>query len=159
MKGKVKAIPEGFHTLTPALVVRDAAQAIEFYKEAFGAKERRIFYGADGKSIGHAELEIGDSILMLSDEFPEMNIFSPLSPGGGSSVAIYMYVEDVDAVFNRAVSAGATVTMPLMDAFWGDRHGSIVDPFGHRWSLAMHKKDLSEKEIEEGAKAMFAKTG
>ncbi len=137
--------------------MRDALQAIEFYKKAFGARVRRIFYGSDGKTIVHAELDIGDSVLMLSDEFLEMNVFSPQSLGDGTSASIFMYVPDVDAVFNRAVSNGATVTMPLMDAFWGDRAGGLVDPFGHRWSLATHKKDLSQEEIEEGAKATFSK--
>jgi len=155
---KVKPIPEGFHTLTTTLVVRDAVSAIEFYKKAFGARVRGIFYGPDGKTIFHAELEIGDSILMLMDEFPDMNAFSPQSPGGGASAGIFMYVPDVDAVFKKAVSNGATVTMPLMDAFWGDRAGGIVDPFGHRWSLATHIKDLSREEIDKGAKAAFAKT-
>jgi len=159
MKGKVKAIPEGFHTLTTSLVVLDAVKAIEFYKKAFGARVRRIFYGPDGKTILHAELDIGDSILMLSDEFPDMKVFSPQSPGGGTSASIFMHVPDVDAVFNRAVSNGATVTVPLNDAFWGDRVGGLVDPFGHRWSLATHKKDLylTQEEIDEGAKAAYAK--
>ncbi len=156
MKSKVRAIPEGFHTLTPSLIVKDAAAANEFYKLAFGARVRGIFYGPDDKTIGHAELEIGDSKLMLSDEFPEHNVFSPQSPGGGTSASIFMYVEDVDEAFNNAVSNGATVTMPLMDAFWGDRAGGIVDPFGHRWILARHIKDLSDEEIKEGAKEMFA---
>jgi PhnB protein len=155
---KVKPIPEGFHTLTTTLVVRDAVSAIEFYKKAFGARVRGIFYGPDGKTIFHAELEIGDSILMLMDEFPDMNVVSPQSPGGGASAGIFMYVPDVDAVFKKAVSNGATVIMPLMDAFWGDRAGGIVDPFGHRWALATHMKDLSGEEIEEGSKAAFAKT-
>lgn len=154
---KIKPIPEGFHTLTTTLVVRDAAKAIEFYKKVFSARVRRIFYGPDGKTIFHAELDIGDSILMLSDEFPDMKVFSPQSPGGGASAGIFIYVPDVDAVFKKAVSAGATITMPLMDAFWGDRAGGIVDPFGHRWSLATHIKDLSREEIDEGAKAAFAK--
>ncbi len=158
MKEKVKAIPEGFHTLTTSLIVGDAAAAIEFYKLVFGAMlVRRIFYGPDGKTIAHAELEIGDSKLMLSDEMPGMNVLSPLSPGGGTSASIFMYVEDVDDVFNKAVSNGATVTMPLMDAFWGDRAGGIVDPFGHRWMVAKHIKDLSDEEIEEGSKEAFAK--
>ncbi len=155
---KVKAIPEGFHTLTTSLVVSDAVKAIEFYKKVFGARVRRIFYGPDGKTIFHAELDIGDSVLMLSDEFPDMNVVSPQSPGGGASAGIFMYVPDVDAVFKKAVSNGATVTMPLMDAFWGDRAGEIVDPYGHRWALATHIKDLSREEIDEGAKAAFAKT-
>ncbi|MCX9013098.1 MAG: VOC family protein [Candidatus Methanoperedens sp.] len=159
MKAKVKAIPEGFHTLTPTLVVHDAMKAIEFYKEVFGANIRRIFYGPEGKTVGHAELEIGDSKLMLSDEFPAMNVLSPQSPGGCTSASIFMYVEDADEVFNNAVSNGATVMMPLMDAFWGDRAGGIVDPFGHRWMLATHIKDLSDEELEEGAKSMFAEMG
>ncbi len=153
---KTKAIPEGFHSLIPDLVVRDAAEAIEFYKKVFGAKKRRVFPGPDG-SIIHAEIRMGDSILFLSPEFPEMNVFSPQSPGGGTSTSMFLYVEDVDAVFAKAVSAGARVTMPLADAFWGDRTCSIVDPFGHRWMLATHIKDLSDEEIEKAGKAMFAR--
>ena len=105
----------------------------------------------------HAELQIGNSILMLSPEYPEMNVFSPLSPGGGTSASIFLYVDDVDAVFEKAVSAGVTVAMPVADMFWGDRAGAIVDPFGHRWMLATHTKDLSDEEIEGVTKAMFAK--
>ncbi len=157
MKGKVKAVPKGFHTLTPSLIVRDATKAIDYYKLVFGASIRGVFYGPDNKTIVHAELDIGDSKLMLSDEFPDHNVFSPLSPGGGTSASIFMYVEDVDKVFNSAVSNGAAVTMPLMDAFWGDRAGGIVDPFGHRWMVATHIKDLSQEEIEEGSKEAFAK--
>lgn len=153
---KTKAIPEGFHSLTPDLVVSDAAEAIEFYKRVFGAKKRRVFHGPDG-GIVHAEIQIGDSILLLSPEFPEHKVFSPQSPGGGTSISMFLYVEDVDAVFAKAVSAGATVTMPLADAFWGDRAAGIVDPFGHRWMLAMHIKDLSDEELEKAAKAMFTK--
>ncbi len=155
MKGKIKPIPEGFHTLTPNLVVRDAPRAIEFYKKAFGAKERGVMYDPEGKSIIHAELKFGDSILMLNEEFPPMKVLSPQSIGG-SSVTIHMYVEDVDGIFEKAVSAGAAVKMPLMDAFWGDRYGVLVDPFGHQWSLATHKKDLSREEMEKAAKAAFA---
>ncbi|CAG1001828.1 MAG: VOC family protein [Candidatus Methanoperedens sp.] len=151
---KSKAIPEGFHSLITDLVVRDVKAAVEFYERAFGAKKRRVFHGSDG-SIVHAEIQIGDSILMLSPEFPEHNVFSPQSPGGGASASMFMYVEDVDAVFAKAVSSGATVTMPLADVFWGDRAGGIVDPFGHRWMLATHIKDLSDEELEKAAKAMF----
>jgi PhnB protein len=153
---KAKAIPAGYHSLTTVLVVRDSAEAIEFYTGAFGAKKRRIFHGPDG-SIVYAEFQIGDSILLLSPEFPERNVLSPQSPGGGTSSSMFLYAEDVDAVFTKAVSAGATVTMPVADTFWGDRAGSIVDPFGHRWMLATHIKDLSEEEIEKAAKTMFAK--
>ncbi len=152
--GEIKPIPEGFHTLTPDLIVQGAKEAIEFYKKAFGAKEKGIFYGPDGKTIMHAELEIGNSILFLSDEFPMMHAFAPNSPGGGTSVGLFMYVENVDEIFNNAVSAGAIVTMELMDAFWGDRCGGIIDPFGHRWMLATHKKDLTEEEIRQGMSSM-----
>ena len=134
MAKPVKPIPEGFHTLTPQLVVRDASQAIEFHKRAFGAEVRSISHGPDGKSVMHAEVKIRDSILMLVDEFPAWNTLSPLSLGG-TGVTIHMYVEDADAAFKQAVSAGATVGMPLTDAFWGDRYGKLVDPFGHQWSL------------------------
>src|SRR5437870_2833393 len=144
MAGKAKAIPEGYHTLTPHLVVRDGTRATEFYKQAFGAEIRGIHYGPDGKSVMHAEVKIGDSILMLSDEFPQMGVLSPQSRGG-TSVTIHMYIEDADAAFNRAVSAGATVTMPLMDAFRGDRYGQVVDPFGHLWSLGTHTQDLASE--------------
>ena len=154
MAGKVKAVPDGFHTLTPHLVVRDAARAIEFYKQAFGAEEHFRDYSPDGKLM-HASLKIGDSMLMLNDEFPSMKVLSPQSVGG-SSVTVHIYVEDVDRVFNQAVSAGATVTMPLMDAFWGDRYGHLVDPFGHRWSLATHKEDLSREEVRKRGEAVFA---
>ncbi len=153
---KTKAIPEFFHSLTTDLVVRDVAAAIEFYKQAFGAKKKRVFHGPDG-SIMHAEIQIGDSILMLSPEFPEMNVFSPQSPGGGTSASMFLYIENVDAVFAKAVSLDVKVTMPLADAFWGDRTGGLIDPFGHRWMLATHIKDLSDEEIEEAGKVMFAK--
>ncbi len=151
---KAKAIPEGFHSLTVDLVVGDVAAAIEFYKRAFDARKRRVFKGPDG-SIVHAELQIGNSILMLSPEYPEHNVFSPLSPRGGTGASLFLYVTDVDAVFAKDVSAGATVIMPVADMFWGDRAGSIVDQFGHRWMLATHMKDLSDEEIEKITKAMF----
>ena len=153
---KSRSIPEDFHSLTTDLVVRDVKAAIEFYKRAFGAKQRRVFHGSDG-SIIHAEIQIGDSILMLSPEFPEMKVFSPQSSGGGISASMYLYVEDIDTSFAKAVSSGATVKMPIADAFWGDRTGGIVDPFGHGWMLATHIKDLSDEEIEKAAKAMFTK--
>ncbi len=152
-----KAIPKGFHTLTPYLVVRDAPRAIEFYKQAFGAQVGGIHYAPDGK-IMNADLKIGDSILMLNDEFPGMGCQSPQALGG-SSVTIHIYVKDVDSLFNRAVSAGATVTMPLMDAFWGDRYGQLKDPFGHSWSMATHKEDLSAADIQKRGEAEFAKMG
>ena len=153
MAGNVKAVPEGFHTLTPHLVVREAARAIEFYKQAFGAQVRGISHGPGG-SIMHASLQIGDSVVMLADEFPGSNCRSPQALGG-TSTTLHIYVEDVDGLFNRAVAAGAKVTIPLMDAFWGDRYGQLLDPFGHAWSLAAHKQDLAPEEIEKAGKAFF----
>jgi PhnB protein len=145
---KVKSIPEGFSTLTPSLVVQGGKDAIEFYKQAFGANVKRIFYGPDKKTIFHAELEIGHSILILSEELPMMNLFSPKSIGGGTSVSLYMYVDKVDDVFANAVSAGALVATPLMDTFYGDRCCAIIDPFGHHWILATHTKNLTDEEIK-----------
>jgi len=153
---KVKAIPEGFHSLIPSLIVNDSVKAIEFYQQAFGAKKRRMFNMPDGHTI-YAEIQIGDSILTLTDEYPEMKAFSPLSSGGGTSTSLLLYVEDVDAVFTKAVSAGATVSMPLNDAFWGDRAGGIIDPFGHRWMLVTHIKDMSDEELQKASTSMFTK--
>ena len=155
MSATVKAIPEGHHTITPYLVVRNGTQAIEFYKKAFGAEERFCMNTPDGKCIGHAELKIGDSLFMLADEFPQMNSLSPESIGG-SPISMYVYVEDVDAVFNQAVSAGATVLNPVMDMFYGDRWGYIKDPFGHLWSIATHKKDLTPDELKKAGEIAFA---
>ena len=142
----VKPIPEGYHTLTPFLTVRDAARAIEFYKQAFGATERGVAKGPDGK-VMHAEIKIGDSIIMVSDEFPEFGSLSPESVGN-TSMGLHIYVEDVDTAFDRAVKAGANVEMPVMDQFWGDRYGRLKDPFGHKWSIATHKKDMSGDEMK-----------
>ena len=143
----VKAIPEGYHTLTPYMTVRDAARAIDFYKPAFGAVERGVMKGPDGK-IMHAELRIGDSIVMLADEFPHFGSLSPQSIGG-TGMGLHIYVEDVDSAFERAIGAGATVEMPVSDMFWGDRYGKLLDPFGHKWSIATHTRDMSMEEIEE----------
>ena len=147
MVGKTKPIPEGFHAVTPHLIVRGASEAIDYYKKAFGAVERFRMLGPDGKSIMHAELMIGDSIIFLCDEFPNMDSKSPAALQG-SPVTIHLYVEDVDAVFNQAVSEGGTISMPLKDMFWGDRFGEIVDPFGHHWSIASHVEDVPPEEIE-----------
>ena len=149
-----KPVPEGYHTLTPYFAVDDAAKAIEYYKTAFGAKERVRMDAPDGK-IGHAELEIGDTLLMLSDPFPNAST-KPPSELGGTTAGVFMYVEDVDAVVKRAVDAGATVTMEVADQFWGDRFGSITDPFGHSWSIATHKEDLSEEEMGSRAEQAMA---
>ncbi|RJP35975.1 MAG: VOC family protein [Phycisphaerales bacterium] len=158
MAQSVKPIPAGYHSLTPHLTVRNAAQAVEFYKKAFGAKNEQICYAPDGEHVMHAEIQIGDSKLMLNDESPEWGCLSPLSkPGAGFLVNIY--VDDVDAVFNRAVEAGATPVMPVADQFWGDRYGQLTDPFGHRWSIATHKEDVSPDEIKRRAEAFFAGGG
>jgi len=149
-----KPIPDGYHSVTPTLTVRGAADAIEFYKKAFGAQEMMRFPGPDGKTIMHAEIKIGDSRIMLNDEFPQMKCMSPQSVGGASS-GIFLYVENADATFNKAVSAGAKITMPIMDAFWGDRCGVIEDPFGHKWTISTHARDLSVEEMmKAGAEAM-----
>ena len=153
----VNPIPEGYHSLTPYLTVENAAEAIEFYKRAFGAKERMRMPTPDGR-IAHAELDIGDSVVMLSDPFPNSSHKSPKELGG-TSAGIFMYVEDVDAVVQDAIDAGATVTMPIEDMFWGDRFGGVMDPFGHAWQIATHKEDLSEEEIAERAKDAMASMG
>jgi PhnB protein len=155
MTEKVKPIPDGFHTITPHLTVRDAKGAIEFYQKAFGAQVLNVAPGPGGK-VMHAALKIGDSILMLNDEFPEFG--GQLGPSAtGSSVALHVYLDDIDTAFQRAVSAGATVKMPLMDQFWGDRYGVVIDPYGHRWSLATHTRDMSPEEMEQEQEKAFSK--
>ncbi len=146
--------PEGYHTITPYLVVRDGERAIEFYKKVFGAKERFRMEGPDNKSIGHVELTIGDSVFMLTEESPYMKCLSPESVGG-SPVSLYVYVDDVDSVFNIAISEGATVLNPVTDMVYGDRTGYIRDPFGHLWSIATCIKDLSPAQAIEAGKATF----
>jgi PhnB protein len=152
MSEKPQAVPPGFHTLTPHLIVRNAAQAIEFYEKAFGAQLLGKMLTPDGK-VMHAALKVGDSMLMLNDEFPEWGALSPLS-SGGSGVTLHMYLEDVDVAFQRAVSAGAVVKMPLMDQFWGDRYGIVTDPYGHQWSMATHVREMSPQEMAEALKQM-----
>ena len=150
-----KAIPDGFNTLTPHIIVQDATRAIDFYKKAFGAQEQTRHLAPDGKTVMHAQLKIGNSVLMLANEFPPTAV-SPKARGG-TSVTLHIYVENVDAAFDRAVKAGCTVKMPLSDQFWGDRYGQLEDPFGHVWSIATHKVDLTEQQIAENAKAAFAR--
>jgi PhnB protein len=150
----VKPIPEGYASATPYLAVDDAAEAIEYYKQAFGAKER-VRMEAPGGKIGHAELEIGDALVMLSDPFPQATTRTPKELGG-TSASVFLYVEDVDAVVKQAVDAGATVTMEVADQFWGDRFGSVQDPFGHLWSIATHVEDVPPEEMAERAKAAMA---
>lgn len=151
MASTVKPIPEGYHTATPYLIVSGAANAIEFYKKAFGATELLRMPHPGGK-VGHAEIKIGDSLIMLADEFPEMNARSPQSLGG-SPVNILLYVEDVDRVFDQAVAAGAKVVRPVQNQFYGDRMGGITDPFGHTWYIATHVEDVSPEELRKRAAA------
>jgi PhnB protein len=153
----VKPIPEGYHALTPYLAVEDAEKAIEFYKDAFGATEMLRMPTPDGR-VAHAELQIGDSKLMLSDPFPQSSVRPP-AERGGTTASIFMYVDDVDATFEQAQKAGAQVVSELEDMFWGDRFGTVSDPFGHVWSIATHKEDLSEQEIAERSKAAMAEMG
>lgn len=149
----VKPIPEGFHSMTPYLGIQGATEAIEFYKRAFGAVESFRLEGPGG-TIGHAELRIGDSPIMLADACPEAQIHSPAAIGG-SSVGLHLYVDDVDTVFARAVAAGGQVLRPVQDQFYGDRTGAIQDPFGHVWFIATHREDLTHDEIRQRAVAMF----
>jgi PhnB protein len=149
-----KPIPEGYHTLNPHLAVDDAAGAIEFYKRAFGAKERGRMLGPDGK-IAHAEIEVGDSVIMLSDPMPQ-SPYKPPKELGGISGGLYVYVEDVDELAQQVVDAGGTITTPIETMFWGDRFGSVTDPFGHVWSIATRVEDVPPEEMEERAKAAMA---
>jgi len=150
----VKAIPEGFHSITPAIVCKGAARAIEYYKEVFHAKEKSRMPGPGGVIL-HAELTIGDSILMLSDEFPGMTSAPPAD--APNSINLFLYTDDVDTVFNRAVKAGAKIEMPLENQFWGDRYGKIRDPFGHRWGLAQHIEDVAPEEMKKRSEAFSSK--
>jgi PhnB protein len=150
-----KPVPDGFHTLTPHIVVADGAQAIEFYKKAFGAQELFRLLTPDGTALMHAQMKIGDSILMLGGEMPPRAL-SPKSRGG-TSVSLHLSLADADAAFDRAVKAGCKVIMPISDAFWGDRYGVVEDPFGHQWSLATHKQDLTPEQLAANAKEFFAK--
>ena len=152
-KGKAKPVPDGYHPVTPYLVVDGAAKALEFYGRVFGATERMRMPGPGGK-IGHAEIRIGNALLMLADEHPESGHRSPQTLGG-SPVTLHLYVQDVDAVTKRAVAAGATVVRPVADQFYGDRSGQIEDPFGHRWILSTHKEDVTPAEIERRYAAFF----
>lgn len=157
MNKPIKPIPEGFHSVTAYLTVKAASQAIEFYKRAFGAQERFRMTLPDGKSIGHAEIVIGDSIVMLADEFPGCNQ-SPQTLHG-TPVGLVIYMPDVDAAFQRALDAGATVKQPLENKFYGDRAGTILDPFGHQWSLMMHVEDVAPEELNRRMKAELEKMG
>jgi uncharacterized glyoxalase superfamily protein PhnB len=149
-----KPIPDGFSSITPHIVVNDGAKAIDFYKQAFGAQELGRHLAPDGKNVMHAQLKIGNSILMMAGEFPP-NCLSPKSRGG-TSVFLHIYTENADAAYDRAVKAGCKGNMPVSDMFWGDRYGQVEDPFGHLWSIATHKQDLTPDQIAANAKAFFA---
>ena len=151
----VKPIPDGYHTVTPYLVLNNAAAAIDFYKRAFGAAVTVRMDGPQGK-IMHAEIKIGDSMVMLGDEMPSMGTRSPQTLGG-TAMGIMLYVENVDKTWEQAVAAGAKVEQPLGDMFWGDRYGKLTDPFGHSWSLATHKEDVAPEEMKRRMKEMTAK--
>lgn len=154
-KKKVSAIPKNYHTLTPYLIINNAARAIDFYKKAFGAKEVMRMEHSGGK-IGHAELKIGDTKLMLADEYPEMDARSP-EAYGGSPVSIYLYVKNVDDIVDKAVSSGATLKKPVENMFYGDRCGTVVDPYGHKWHVSTHIEDVSLANIKKRAAALFDK--
>ena len=151
-KSSVRPIPEGMRTVTPHLICAGAGDAIEFYKKAFGAVELSRMLGSDGK-VMHASIRIGDSVIMLNDEMPDWGSLGPKSLKG-SPVTIHLYVENTDAAFDQAVRAGAKVTMPLDDMFWGDRYGKLEDPFGHQWSIGTHMRDVSPDEMQKAMEQM-----
>lgn len=159
MAAKARPIPEGFHSITPHLTVRDAVKMIEFYKKAFGAKEIEVKKMPDGK-VMHAKIKIGDTFVMLNDEFPDMGgscaSLSPLALKG-VSCTLNLYVEDADFVWKQAIAAGATEAMPMADMFWGDRYGLLTDPSGHRWAITTHKEDLTPEQIDKRAMEFFSK--
>ena len=154
----VKPIPQGYNTATPYLIIRDAAKAIDYYKKAFGAEERMRFPDPTSGKIGHAEIQIGDSVIMLADEYPDMGFKSPESIGG-TPVSIMLYVNNVDDVFARATSAGAKAMRPVKDQFYGDRSGTLTDPFGHVWTISTHVEDVPPGEMEERAKKAMKEMG
>ncbi len=153
-----RAIPEGFHSVTPMILFKDARKAMDFYKRAFGAQERLAMPGPDGKGVMHAEVLIGASIVMMGEENPQQPCKSAETVGA-SPVSFYIYLENVDEAFATAVAAGAHSLMPVQKMFWGDRVGTVLDPFGYTWMLATHVKDLTPQEMQEGAQAAFARMG
>jgi PhnB protein len=148
----VKPIPDGYHSVTPYLIVKGAARALEFYKKGLGAEERVRMPGPDGK-IMHAEIQIGDSMVMLADEFPQMGAVSPQTIGG-TPVGICLYVKDVDSLFKQAIAAGGKEERPVMNQFYGDRSGTLIDPFGHKWTIATHVEDVTGEEMQRRMAAM-----
>lgn len=154
----IKAIPEGYHSITPIFVFQDSHKAIAFYKRAFGAQERYVVPGPGGKGVMHAELRIGDTIIMMGDENPQQPCKSAETLGS-SPISFYLYLENVDEAFRIALAAGAVALMPVQEMFWGDRIATVQDPFGYSWTLATHVRDPTPQEIEEGARAACAETG
>jgi len=154
----VKSVPDGFNTVSAYLVVKNAVEALEFYQKAFGAEAGARMPGPDGESTMHAEMRIGNSTVMLTDENPQWEMKSPATVGG-SPASLHVYVDDADKAFNRAVEAGCTVAAPIMDAFWGDRYGKVKDPFGYQWGIATHKEDLSLEEMGRRAAEFFSSMG
>ena len=152
----VPTTPAGYHSVTPYLTVDNAEDAIDYYRRAFGATE--VIRLPMGDRIGHAELKIGDSHVMLSDEFPDMDVLGPRARGGATS-SLVVYLPDVDAAFDRAIAQGGTVNRPVQDQFWGDRMGTLIDPFGHKWTLATHIEDVSEEEMKKRMEAVSANAG
>lgn len=152
----VKPIPDGYHTVTPHITVNDAKKALDFYKAAFGAQVIVSMPGPGGQGVMHAEIKIGDSMIMLNDEWPGMGEKSPQSLGGHTA-SIFLYVEDVDSLYAKALATGGTGRVPVTDMFWGDRMGRVVDPFGQEWAIATHKEDVSPEEIEKRAEAFMSK--
>lgn len=151
----VKPIPEGYHAVTPSLTLKDSKKGLEFYKKAFGAKVLDLLSSPDGKRTMHATMKIGDSILMMGDEMPNSECARSAETLGTSPVSFYIYVPNVDQAFKQAIAAGGTEVMPVMDMFWGDRCGTLKDPFGYQWMIGTHKQDLTNAEIQKGAEAFF----
>ena len=156
MSTQVKPIPAGYHSVTPSFTFKDSKKAIEFYKKAFGAKVLDNLPSLDGKGTMHATVQIGDSIIMMGDEMPNPSCSKSAETTGSSPVSFYLYVTDVDAAFKQAVAAGAIMVMPVIEMFWGDRSGSLKDPFGYSWMIATKKRELSHEEIRKGAEAFFS---
>ena len=155
----VKPIPAGYHSVTPSLTFKDSKKAIEFYQKAFGAEVLDTFPNLNGGGLMHATIQIGDSIMMMGDEMPGQGSCKSAETVGGSPITLFLYASDVDSSFKRAVDAGAEVAMPVSDMFWGDRAGSIKDPFGYCWMIATHKQDLTMEQMREGAAAFFSQMG
>ena len=151
-----KPIPEGYHAVTPSLTLKNSQKAIEFYKKAFNTKVLEVLPSPDGARTMHATIKIGDSILMMGDEMPNPNCSKSAETLGSSPISFYLYVPNADAAFNQAVAAGGKATMPVADMFWGDRCGTLKDPFGYSWMIATHRQDLTNDEIQKGAEAFFA---